>query len=201
MDPFDAYKLYNALKLHFESDSYDAVKYNFKTSVKPQAYFQRRDKIFFARLAKRYPKEEQLIEYLVANFVNGTKWVGELTDDEGEKYLKEWIRTKEAISYEFQKDIDTLYAKCSVEQITFDDLLQVKNKQIPQVCILYKREEIKLTTLVILNRLTRFMHHANTRITETIVWPDLYRLVVKSDPFVKADLDKCKKIVVNTFNI
>ena len=31
MDPFEVYKLYNALKLHFENDSYDAIKYNFKT--------------------------------------------------------------------------------------------------------------------------------------------------------------------------
>ena len=33
-DPYESYKLYNALKLHFESDSYDAVKYNYKTSQK-----------------------------------------------------------------------------------------------------------------------------------------------------------------------
>jgi len=32
-DPFESYKLYNALKLHFETDSYDAIKYNYKTSV------------------------------------------------------------------------------------------------------------------------------------------------------------------------
>ena len=30
-DPFESYKLYNALKLHFEG-SYDAVKYNYKTN-------------------------------------------------------------------------------------------------------------------------------------------------------------------------
>ena len=50
-DPFESYKLYNALKLHFETDSYDAVKYNFKTSVKPQSFFKRKDKYFFAKIA------------------------------------------------------------------------------------------------------------------------------------------------------
>ena len=33
-DPFDSYKLYNALKLHFETDGYDAIKYNYKSNVR-----------------------------------------------------------------------------------------------------------------------------------------------------------------------
>ena len=55
-DPYESYKLYNALKLHFETDSYDALKYNFKTSIKPQSFFNRKDKYFFAKLAKTYGK-------------------------------------------------------------------------------------------------------------------------------------------------
>ena len=54
-DPFNAYSLYNSLKLHFETD-YDAVKYNYKTRVNPQSFFKRRDKYFFAKLAKTYDK-------------------------------------------------------------------------------------------------------------------------------------------------
>ena len=42
-DPYESYKLYNALKLHFESDSYDAVKYNYKTSLKPTSFFKRNE--------------------------------------------------------------------------------------------------------------------------------------------------------------
>ena len=48
-DPFESYKLYNALKLHFETDNYDAVKYNFKTSVKPQSFFKRKINTFLQR--------------------------------------------------------------------------------------------------------------------------------------------------------
>ena len=62
MDPFDSYKLYNALKLHFESD-YDAIKYNYTTRVNASSFFKRRDKYFFAKLAKTYPKDpEPLIQ-------------------------------------------------------------------------------------------------------------------------------------------
>ena len=40
IEPFDSYKLYNALKLHFESDTYDAVKYNFHTTVNHNSLFK-----------------------------------------------------------------------------------------------------------------------------------------------------------------
>jgi hypothetical protein len=77
----------------------------------------------------------------------------------------------------------------------------VRDKQLPLAVTLYNRGEVSLTTIVILNKLTGFLHHANRSITETIVWPDLYRKLVKMEPFIAVDLKKMKKTVVNTFNI
>ena len=201
LDPFESYKLYQAMKLHFESDSYDAPKYNFKTNVKPQAFFRRRDKYYFAKLAKEYPKQDQLVEYFVSQFASGTKWVGDMINEEGEANYRQWKKLTESIGYEFQKDISTLCTRCEVDQLEFDDLLKVRNKQLPLAVTLYNRGEVSLTTIVILNKLTGFLHHANRSITETIVWPDLYRKLVKMEPFIAVDLKKMKKTVVNTFNI
>lgn len=67
-DPFESYKLYNALKLHFES-SYDAVKYNFKSNVTPNSFLKRKDKYFFAKLGRKHNGE--LKDYYVANFKAG----------------------------------------------------------------------------------------------------------------------------------
>ena len=82
IDPFESYKLYNALKLHFETD-YDAVKYNFKSNVSSQSFFKRRDKYFFAKIAKHYEKD--LKGYYVANFKHGVSYVGEMVNEVGEK--------------------------------------------------------------------------------------------------------------------
>jgi hypothetical protein len=51
----------------------------------------------------------------------------------------------------------------------------------------------------ILNALTGFIEDANGKITETILWPDLYKKVVKYQPFITFDKDKMMKIVLNTF--
>ena len=83
-DPYESYKLYNALKLHFESDSYDAVKYNYKTSLKPTSFFKRKDKYFFAKLANTY--ESKLKDFYIANFKNDVKYVGDMLNEGGEKY-------------------------------------------------------------------------------------------------------------------
>ena len=51
MEPFDAYSYYLAIKLHFESDSYDAPKYNFKTSAKPASFWKRKESTTLPSLA------------------------------------------------------------------------------------------------------------------------------------------------------
>ena len=83
MDPFESYKLYNALKLHFETDSYDAVKYNYKSNITHNSFFKRKDKYFFAKLARNYEKD--LLNYYVANFKNGVSYVGDMINESGEK--------------------------------------------------------------------------------------------------------------------
>ena len=44
---FAAFALYNALKLHFTSDSYDFIKYHGKTNVSTQTFMKRKDKYSF----------------------------------------------------------------------------------------------------------------------------------------------------------
>ena len=80
IDPFDSYKLYNALKLHFENDTYDAVKYNIKTTVNPNSFFKRRDKYFFAKIGKN---QKDIQNFFVFNFIEDMKYVGDMMDIEG----------------------------------------------------------------------------------------------------------------------
>ena len=117
IDPFESYKLYNALKLHFETD-YDAVKYNFKSNVSSQSFFKRRDKYFFAKIAKQYEKD--LKGYYIANFKHGISYVGEMVNEVGEKNYIEHKKTLESLTRVFQNDIN----KLSEQKMEFDDLFK-----------------------------------------------------------------------------
>jgi len=64
---------------------------------------------------------------------------------------------------------------------------------------LYNQSKISLATVVILNKLTGFLEKANQKISDPILWPDLYKRLKKTEPFVNIDLSKMRNIVVNEF--
>ena len=192
-DPFESYKLYNALKLHFETDGYDAIKYHFKTSVKPTSFFKRKDKFFFAKLAKTYEKE--LKEFYIANFKNDVKYVGDMLNEGGEKYYRDHKKVMESLTYQFKTDIN----KLNDMDVTFDSLLEAEDNNHPLIIKLWMQEEILLETVVILDSILGFVERENKKITDTIIWPDIYRKIMKYRPFVKFDRNKYLNLLKETF--
>lgn len=193
MQPFDAYSMYNALKLHFEQDSYDAVKYNFKSNVSSKSFFARKDKYFFAKLAKNY--DDKLLQYYIANFKNGVSYVGDMLNEGGETNFKEHMKIRESIHREFEKDINTI-----TEQ--FDDLLVVNNINTPPKIIeMWMEEDVSLETVVILNSCTDFVYWEGKKITETLFWPDVSRKIIKYGPFVNFNREKCINILKKRFTL
>ena len=192
MQPCDAYSMYNALKLHFEQDSYDAVKYNFKSNVSPKSFFARKDKYFFAKLAKTY--DDKLLQYYIANFKNGISYVGDMLNEGGETNFKQHMKVRESIHREFQKDINSLIDM----DIQFDDLFMTKQTH-PLIVKLLMREEISLETVVILDSILGFMDREGKKITETIIWPDISRKIMKYKPFVDFNKIKCVDIIKKGF--
>tara|TARA_B100001248_G_C27389658_1_gene461608 strand:+ start:705 stop:1292 length:588 start_codon:yes stop_codon:yes gene_type:complete len=193
MDPFDSYKLYNALKLHFETDSYDAVKYNYKSNVTPSSFFKRKDKYFFAKLAKKYDKN--LKEFYISQFKNTEKYVGDMMDEEAEKNYLEFKRIQESIHRVFSIDIN----KLNDQEQKFDKLFESDKGQLPLVIKLWMQEEISLETIVILNSILGFVPRESKKITDTIIWPDMKRLIEKYTPFVNYSKNKCTKLLTNAF--
>jgi hypothetical protein len=192
-DPFESYKLYNALKLHFETDGYDAIKYHFKTSVKPTSFFKRKDKFFFAKLAKTY--ENELKDFYIANFKNDVKYVGDMLNEGGERYYRDHKKIMESLTYQFQTDIN----KLNDMDVTFDSLLEAEDNNHPLIIKLWMQEEILLETVVILDSILGFVERENKKITDTIIWPDIYRKIMKYKPFVKFDRNKCLNLLKETF--
>ena len=192
-DPFESYKLYNALKLHFETDGYDAIKYHFKTSVKPTSFFKRKDKFFFAKLAKTY--ENELKDFYIANFKNDVKYVGDMLNEGGERYYRDHKKILESLSYQFQTDIN----KLNDMDVSFDSLLEAEDNNHPLIIKLWMQEEILLETVVILDSIIGFVERENKNITDTIIWPDIYRKIMKYKPFVKFDRNKCLNLLKETF--
>ena len=88
MEAYDAYKIYHALKLHFNSE-YDYNKYNGKAKVTVDSYLKRKDKPFFARVARKYLTSHNTKEFFVSNFiVNPKGWIGDFNEQNHLDYRK-----------------------------------------------------------------------------------------------------------------
>jgi hypothetical protein len=191
-DPFESYKLYNALKLHFESN-YDAVKYNFKSNVTPSSFFKRKDKYFFAKLAKKYNGE--LKDFYVSQFINTETYIGDMMDSEAEQNYKDHKRIQESIHRVFSIDINRL----TEENVQFDYLFKASDNAYPLVVKLWLQEEISLETVVILNAIFKFIDRESKNISDTIIWPDTRRLIEKYEPFVSFNRNKCLNLLTKGF--
>ena len=195
IEPFATYQLYQSIKLHFESDSYDAVKYNYKTSAKPQSFWKRKDKYFFAKLGNRLNSQNDLVQYLVANFVRDTGWIGEMLEDTGQKNYQQHQKIHQSMSYFFREDISKLADKYD----SLESLLKAEQGSHPAIIKELLQQSINIETVVVLDKMTGFMSDANKKITETMVWPDLYRKLSKYRSFVYPELQPLKKIVLDSF--
>ena len=195
IEPFEVYKYFLAMKLHFESDSYEAPKYNYKTSAKPQSFFKRRDKYHFAKLGRKFDEPNELIDFFTAQFTASDKsWVGDMLQDE-EKYT-EWQKRQQSLTYNFEQDIN----KLAEEAGTFDDIFTIlEGNNYPLVIEKYMQEEISLETVVVLDRLTGFMRRADRSITETIVWPDVSKRIRKYGLLLRFDMNRMRKVILRVF--
>lgn len=191
LDPFDAYKYYMAIKMHFESDTYDCIKYNYKTSVNQKSFWKRRDKYHFAKLANKFTDPSDLIKFFVAQFVSEKKWVGDMLSDE-ETWTK-WQKRNQSLTYTFEQEIN----KLSENVNHFDDLFKPTFSPYPTVVYYYIRDDVSIETVVILNKLVGFTK--TLCIGDTIVWPEVKKRIEKYSPFVNPDLNKMKEIVLRVF--
>lgn len=188
---FAAFALWNALKLHFTSESYDYFKYNGKTNVSKQTFANRKDKYTFYRLSRKFGLTE-LRDFYVANFlVENIQWVGDITGPEGEEKYRKWQKRQQSLTYTFESDIIKLLEKTSNP----NDLLIVRNNEFPKLMQYANQGDIAIETLIILDDLLNFFPMWEKEIYDDIVWPNFKMKCIKYKPFLHYDKDKFKQIL------
>ena len=186
MNAYETYQQYLGLKLYFEGN-FDYFKYNGKTSASVTSFDKRKDKFKFIKLSTKL-SDDQIIEYFVSNLISGKKYVGDFD-------IKTWQTHKkivQSVEYNFSNDIEKLLT--NVE--SFDILFQCGNGNHPILLKQYLGKKIKLETMVILERLTKFCKVFDKNITDTIIWPDVSQLITRYQPFLKVDVQKCNRIAI-----
>ena len=115
------------------------------------SFLKRRDKFFFAKLEKRYSKDE-LIYYFVSNFFDHDNvWSGNLVPESSESIYQDWKKRIQSLSYRFTQDCESL------TDYKFDDLFKVEEYSHPLLLRKMMQKQICVETVIIMDNVLTFI--------------------------------------------
>lgn len=182
MEPFEVYKLYLALKLHFTTDAYDISEYKGAVRAKKETFLKRKDLTSIRKLARDYDRDE-VVNLLVANFVSGDRWGG-LFDESCVFNYKNYLTKHKKLLYNLNADLDLILFR--MEKDGLESALSDEGH--PLIFRMYMAGDISLESIVMIEKLYPFIEQYKN----DFVLEDICRLVKKYKPFVKFDKDDIK---------
>lgn len=196
MTGFETFGLYQALKLHFTSESYDFFKYNGKTNVSVTTFENRKDKYHFYKLSRKYSDREDMTAFIVANMIEDeNSWVGNLLQEPAEVNFRKHQKVIQSFSYTFENECRSLFEGTSNP----NDIIMTDGVY-PVLLTKTLRSELSIETLCVLNGILNFFPMWTKRIDDTIRWPEFRRKCVKYASFLPKDDVKYKLILKKVLN-
>jgi hypothetical protein len=180
MNGYDAFLIFNSVRLHFTTENYDYFKYNGKTKVSLEAFEKKKDKYLFHKIARMYKEEELPFFYAVLFTKKDTVWSNTLLLDESANAYKEWIKWQQARSHNLAEDLSKL------SETNFGELIVCKDNQSPELLNLVLQGEINYDTLVILDHFIKLIEPWNKKLDGDFIWESFYKKYKKYKPFFVA---------------
>ena len=186
---YDAYCLYLAINNHFYSDSYDYFKYNGKVSAKLESFMKRKDKYHFAKLSRKY--NDELKDFLVANFSKKKYYVRELLEQECEKNYITYKKMKQKMTYAITEEMRYLFDKYK----HIDICLGIKDGQHSNILREYLGGRIKAETLITVDKIFNIFTDYDSMVTENFIWPKERKRLDNLAPFLELEHKKIQVIL------
>jgi len=193
MEPFEVYRYYLALRLHFTTDQYDAIKQKGKVRASRQAFAKRNDLIAIRKIAETY-SDKDIVNFLVANFITGDRWGGVFDTEAKERFIL-WKKRIESLSYMFEKEISYLQLQMEKQSKPFDYVFAPSKNEHPYILKSYLRRTTSIETLVILNNFYNFVDNFDKEYYNDLMWPDISRIIKKYSPFLNVQQEKYNGIL------
>jgi hypothetical protein len=188
---FASYIMFHAIKQHFTTKSYDFFKYNGKIKLNQDHFMKDKCKYSYYKLSRKYDLDE-LRDFLVANFIDREiKWVGDITNEEGEASYFKWKKRNQSLTYIFTENVECLFDKVNKP----DELLRIRSGNFPLLLQMTMQGSIEVETLCILNDIMKFLPMWDKKVDDDIIYPEWSRKIIKYTPFIHFDKDKYTNIV------
>ena len=193
--PYQVYIEYLALKSHFSNVKYDYFKYNKKVRASATSFNARSDKYWFEKTSRKY-KDEEIVDFLVANFVESTSvnqiWIGEIINS-GERTYVEWMKRQQSLTYLFKEQSEQLLLETKLE-----DAFNC-SKGHPPILKKFLGGKISPEVLVIYDIMFQFGNVFDTKLLDP-VWEIVSLKIKKYKPFLNIDKFQYKKLLREIVN-
>ena len=197
MTPYEIFGIYQSLKLHFTQESYDFFKYQGKSRISLTSFENRKDKWHFAKLARKFTNKDELITFLVSNFLEDDKtWVGSLLEPTSETIYQQRKKVIQSLSYIFENDCRNLFEGVSNP----NDIIKVIDGDHPVLLKKTMQKDTQIETLCVLNKILNFIPSWTKQISDTIIWPNYRMKLLKYSDFLQFDTNRYKLILKKVLN-
>ena len=194
---YEAFGIYQALKLHFTTENFDYFKYNGKSKISVTSFENRKDKWFFYKLSRKFVNKKDMTNFIAHNFIEeGDVWSGALLEEKAETNHQLHQKINESLTYTFKNDCKNLFG----DSIDPNKYLEVVDGQYPELLKKALQKDISFETLCVLNKILNFFPMWNKKINDTVFWPTFKRKIEKYTPFMEIDVEKYKKILKDIIN-
>ena len=195
MTPYQVYIEYLALKSHFSNVKYDYFKYNKKVRASATSFNARSDKYWFEKTSRKY-KDEEIVDFLVANFVESTSvnqiWIGQIINF-GEETYREWMKRQQSLTYLFKEQSEEL-----LSEIKLEDAFNC-SKGHPPVLKKFLGGKISPEVLVIYDILFQFGNVFDAKLMDP-VWETVSLKIRKYKPFLNINVFQYKQLLREIVN-
>lgn len=193
MEPKRAFGYYLTLKKHFTDEKYDLKKIGKITpvAVSDATYDKVKNRLYRFNKFAANNKPDDVIRFLVANFVNGDAYGG-LYSMDGEDVYKVWKSRIESVEYLFKKDVANLLKRWyDTDSMDLEEILK-PNGGMPYVLSEMMGNRVEFETALILDKLYKWCDNVPSSYDNA--WRNERLLLQKYSPFVRVDLASCKNI-------
>jgi hypothetical protein len=194
---YETYCLYLAIKSHFTTQSYDYHKYQGKIKVKKEAFEIRKDRFQFQKLSRMYTPD-QMVDFLVANFIRDVKWVGDLLNDEANANYLQFTKRKQSFTYTFTNEVQKLFENVESPQ----DIFKIKkSSSYPILIESVLCGDIGYDVLSVINEFFNFVPKFDRDLgKDDILWKPIRLITLKLTPFIQYDKFRIKSVLKQAIN-
>jgi hypothetical protein len=162
-----------------------------------ESFLNRRDKYQFQKLCRKYDSEEML-NFLVANAVEGITWAGALLDDASHDNYMAYLKRNQSLSYTFSNELDALFTYDHIDHIF---KVGSGHRYLPPILNARMCGLISAETFVILDKFIGFSSVIDNELKEnSFLWDRYNKPAQKLHPFLNYDRNKMKSILKEKIN-